>query len=1127
MENFLSFEKGEVDFENSRFTVITGPNAGGKTTIFQAIKFGLGSNERDERYSKWSNFIRHYQKHAMVELHIQNESELIQLRRTVIGGKSPFFSIKREGDTDFHRIHANDVQTLIAGLNINPDNQFAFVSQGKIDAIKGLKPTVLCSFLEEGIGLKTLRDEILQQKNDVMNLNSELQSLVTKKNSINIGLELLRPQLDRLTEKKKLLAIRDNYEDELLWANRNKIQEELIKLEEQCAQILTSIEDIKQKKEENDVEIEKYQKVITEIDGYINELSEKLGENKYKKQELTKKVNNWQNDKQLMKQELDVLTSNMEKQNKVLKNYKSQKTSANNEYKIIVKQRKSFEENIDKLVLEQIDLAEKIKRNKEFLDEYNQIVAEKQAKLKSIESNNEEIDKYNDLIKQLFQSFKDIEHKLDQNKWFLEDPTNNLLKQLDIEKNKNSSKIFDVEKRIEAYERQKMKIIDQLKQLESSLSDRRINLPANITILKNEINKLPSLQRVKGPIIDYLKYDDDLSYAIESVFGENLLYSFIADNWESLTLLKNLKQKYNAYCNIYLSKKLNITPYPGITANGVVGYLVDLIKIIGNDIDVKKVIYSKIKNCLVVKDYRAGTDIYKTHNFEGKCVTLKGQQIVSYKYVIETPYSKRPKGLLSAGTQQEQSELLKSELQSLNDELAALKVEASKLDQLQKEVYKKKDAFEDLKFVFRQRQSITTKKNRFLDEKANLEELNSMIRNEIKDLEVEIKKLERQKDPELFKWSERIHNIPLEISNINEEKKKWDKKLEENQDNLKEIEGNITTHQKKLDSTTVEHRLKKKAFQDADKEAFNIYRELEGIDDSINEINENISNKREERIGIIEERSVLDKANLQIKLNLEQANVRKSTIKQDITLKKEDLKRINAKIGEKPVEIRPIEEIQGDIAGMDKQLLNYIDVTDALLVEKDQMMHDLKYIARNQKDIENDIKAAMNTEHKMEKTYYDKFKVVLDDIQSKINEKFESSQVKQYCALDLVGDFDNLGVEIKAATTKELVKECTALSGGQVSMVSICLMLSLQEIKPTPLCMFDEAAMFLDDKNSEVVYQLIKSTLEERSIQMMVFLPKFPTSLFNLADKLIGVARTGKSESSHIFDKPKIKKVDV
>jgi chromosome segregation ATPase len=90
-------------------------------------------------------------------------------------------------------------------------------------------------------------------------------------------------------------------------------------------------------------------------------------------------------------------------------------------------------------------------------------------------------------------------------------------------------------------------------------------------------------------------------------------------------------------------------------------------------------------------------------------------------------------------------------------------------------------------------------------------------------------------------------------------------------------------------------------------------------------------------------------------------------------------------------------------------------------------------------------------------------------------------------------------------------------------MISIGLILSLLEIKSSPIVMLDEAGMFLDDRNSEASYTMIKSTLENNSIQMLLFLPKSSNALYLLADKLIGVARVGKKEVSTIFN-PKIVK---
>jgi len=1128
LENFLSFQKDEVDFGDSKFIIIVGPNWSGKTSIFQAIKFALGSNERDERYPKWSDFIRNGNKHAMVELHIQNLDDVIKIRRTVIRGKSPFFEIKRNKDKDFRKSQANEIQKIVTELKINPDNQFAFVSQGKIDAIKNLKPTELCSFLEEGIGLKALRNEILQQKSSVLNLKNDLISLNSKKNALNISLELLRPKIERLKQKKKLLEIKKIFSDELLWSNRNKLKQEIEKIDYEIVILLAEINQIKKKKEEYDGEIEKIQKKISENEQNIDLLSEKSGELKQKKQVFLVKIQSWQKEKLIVKQELDALAQKINEAEKVLDNFNKKKERLDNENKIINEKKNKTESHIDDLIKEQNQLAKKIKINTIFLEKYNQLILNKKEKLKKIQENENKIKIINNEINQLFQSFKDIEHKLEKNKWFLKNPTKNLLQQLDKELRKATLKLYEIESEIRRLEITKSKKFNKLKHLQASLRERRVILPSNINILKDEIIKRDL--NVKGPIIEHLNYNDELSYAIESVLGEKLLYSFVANNWDTLNLLKRLKKKYNVYCNIYLPKKIKIMPLNRISAKGVVGYLAELIKIIGNDIDIKKVIYSKVKNCLVVKDYQSGKELYKTLNFKGKCVTLKGEQIISYKYVYETPFLKRLKGFLSTGTQKEQSIILENEIKSLNELISEFKVEQSKLDNFQSEVFKKKESFNDLLYNFNQKQRLTAKKNHLYEQIYDLENKNANIQNNIKDHDVKIKDLETQKDPEFFKWNDRFKEIPIELDNINNEKKKWDLKYNESHELLKEVQDEINLHDNMLNIVKLEHETKKENFQKSDKTAFNIYRELENTEEEIDRVKENIFNFKEYRIGFQKEKGELDQKIIQITLNLERENIKLNSLKQEIESKNKDLERINSEIGplisEKKIKIRPIEEIKEDVLKIDKELLKYFDVEDSILVEKEQIIASLKEIAKNNEDLEKDIKAAIKTENKMENTYYAKFDVVLQKLQANINQKFTHSQIRSYCSLELSGDFKDLGVDIKAATSQKQLKSFTALSGGQVSIISICLILSLQEIKPSPLVMMDEPIMFLDDKNSEIAYQLIKITLEQNPLQMLMFLPKSSNSLYQLAEKLIGIARVGKNEISSVF-KPKIVKKKI
>ncbi|UCC18905.1 MAG: AAA family ATPase [Promethearchaeota archaeon] len=1123
LENFLSFQKDEVDFGKSKFVILVGPNWSGKTSVFQAIKFALGSNERDERYKKWSNFIRNGQNHAMVEIHIQNEEELIKVRRYVIRGHSPYFKIQRKGDKEFKKVSVQEIQKIISDLKINPDNQFAFVSQGKIDAIKNLKPSDLCLFLEEGIGLKNLRGEILQQKNNVLDLNNELQSLKSRRNTLNITLDLLNPKLERLKKKNELLGIKKNLNDELLWANRDNLEKEIANIKDIIRNVTQVLEGIKKKKEISDREINAYSNKISGKEHNINNLSKQVGELGYKKQHLVLEIQNWQKEKISAKQELDLLSQKINEIRKIIDNFERQKERIDDELKVIKRESKNVGLKIDKLISEQDLLIKKINQNKELFDEFNQINHSKQEKLVKIQANEKLILTYTDEINQLFQSFKDIEHKLEKNKWFLENPSKDLLVQLDKELKRVSLRLYELESEMKQLEISKLKKLNELKVLQASLRERRVILPSNISILKDEINKRGL--KVKGPIIDYLKYGDKLSYAIESVLGEKLLYSFVAEDWDTLSLLKRLKEKYGAYCNIYLPKKIKIIPMTKISANGVLGYLAELIKIIDDDTDIKKVIYSKVKNCLVVTDYRSGRDLYRTLNFKGKCVTLKGEQIVSYKYVFETPYLKRLKGLLSAGTQKEQSMALESEIKSLNERISELKIDQGNLDTIQKDIFKKKDSFNDLLYNFNQKQRITSKKNQLYGEIHALEKNNSDIKIEIKDIENQIEVLKSQTEPEFFKWNDRIKEIPNELSVLNGEKKKWDLKLSEHSEIFKDVKDKLDRHLYEKDSMQKEYERKRDVFQKADKTAFNIYRQLENIELELETTENEISNLKGEILLLQNKRSELERKNIQITLNYEQQNIKLNTYNQDLESKNKDLDRVNSEIGplisEELIKIRPIEEVKEDISKIDKELFKYYDVDDSILVEKDQIIASLKEISKNQKDLEKDIKAAIAAENKMEKTYYEKFSVVLENLQKKVNQKFEDSKIKSYCSLEIIGNIEDLGVDIRAATSKEQLKSFTALSGGQVSLISICLILSLQEIKPSPLCLLDEPGMFLDEKNSEVAYQLIKATLEQNPIQLFMFLPKSSSSLFLLADKLIGIARIGNNEISSVF-KPRI-----
>ena len=1116
-------DKSQTGFP--KLILIIGPNWSGKTSIFQAIKFVLGSNERDERYKKWSDFIRNGQNHAMVEIEIQSHEELLKLRRYVIRGQSPYYEMQGQGEPKFKKVQANTVQKIVKQLKINPDNHFAFVSQGKIDSIKNLKPYELSGFLEEGIGLKGLREDILGEKSSISNLNREFQSLRAKENSLQLNLELLEPKLKRLKEKNKILKERKIINDELLWANKKIIEKDIENLLIQSHEAKSLIGSIKLDLADFNRLLADKERRINVIEEEINRLSRKIGELEYRKEELVNQIQDWQQEKIKAKQQLDRMGKKISQDKAELEKQDKQKKNIENENNLLNTEIREYSQRVDDLIKEQKDLTIKVEKNSEFLIYYNKLSNNKQDIAEKIEKIAIKKEELNLDIEEIFQSLQDIDHKLNRNKWFLENPSQDLMKDFDLLIKKLSRRIFELESKSEQVRYDQGKNLEEFKSLQRSIQERRILLPSSIVLFKEEIEKRGLESKVKGPIIEYLKYNDNLSYAIESVLGERLLYSFVVSDWDTLSLLNRLKNKLNAYCNIYITKNLDIKPYPKFSANGLIGYLVDLITIINEDIDIKKVVYSKVRNCVVVKDYHSGQELYKMHNFRGKSVTLKGEQIVSYKYAYETPYIKKLKGFLSTATQKERIQNLENLIESNNEEIRDIRNRLSSLDAEQNEIYNKKNIFNDLFYNFNQKQRLTTKKNKLYDLIYSMEKDAEKYITEIKVIEDEIENFKSQQDPEFFQWTERLKTIPIETDDLNDKIKILNSKLKENNAILNQIKRKIDNSKEALLLKSAEYKKKEEEFRKADKKAFSVYQNLENVEDEIEKLDLDFLKRQKEKKVVKQAKADIEKQSLNFRIEFKQQNIKLKSLKQELDIKQKNLERIKSEIDplftSQEKRIRSIQEIEKELERIERQLLHYVDINEQIIVEKEEIVNNLAQIKSNQTNLEEDINAAIKTAKKMEQTYYNKFSEVLTILQDKINCRFESANIKAYCSLELMGDFEQLGIDIKAATSRDQLKSCTALSGGQISMISICLILSLQEIKPSPLCMFDEAGMFLDDKNSEASYQMIKTTLEQNPVQLLMFLPKSSNSLFLLADKLIGVARVGKREASTIFH-PKI-----
>ncbi len=1049
---------------------------------------------------------------------------MIGIRRTVLRGKAPFFEIKQNNEKEFKKINSLEIRKLVKSLNYNPDNQFSFVSQGKIDALKDMKPEELCIFLEEGVGLKGLRYEILEQKTQVFNLQEKLKALKTELNSWNFELKLLDPKLKRLEDKRILLKDKKSLTDELLWANREKLEKEIYILEENIKKIAIIINDLQKQLEDFTTQINEITEKIGTIEKNSEILSENIGKIRGRISELEKIIQQWKMEQQRIKERLEELEQNKNKLKGKLDNNKAKGNKISEELKLSRKNIKILDSAISNILKEQNELLEKVSIHKDFLERFKKTKAELSKKQDELIQNTQKITEINDEIDIIFAELRDVKHQFEQNKWFLKNKDENLQEKLINQRNNLDNEIHDLKEQLREIRKDYDKRVNAYKRLNYSIREKRVFLPQNVITLKEEIYNRNL--NAKGPIIELLQYDDKLGFAIESVLGKKVLFSFIAGDWNTFILLKKLKDSYNVYCNIYIPKEENIRQFSKYEKiDGVLGYLAELIKIKGNDEDVRKLIYSKVKNCLVVEDFTTGTLMHKNYKFRGKCVTLKGEQIISYDYVVETPYLKKLEGLLSPTKQMDQLYLLEMEISKLNDERKNLESLKTKIDQKYREISKKINALPTLELLFRQEQKLLSKKDNLFETRKNKNELNDNIEMQIDDLVKKVETLKKEQKPEFFEWQKRLEKIPDEFDLKNNEKKHWSKINDEKQKSLSEIQEIINEETAEFTKINISYKTTKKEFQSRDQKAFEVFQELTGLENQIKDLKIQKEKYELDKKALKEEENKIRQENLEFNLNYERKQDQLSSQQNDLQSKILDLEKVNKEIGPKilseEIKIRPIEEIEKSLLELNKELMKYADIDDTLEVEKERIIKTLKKIAKNQAQIQRDLIEAEETEKNLENTYYKKFNKIIKKLEDLINKKFEISEIKAQCSIDLSGKFENLGIKIKASLLKEQLREITALSGGQRSIIAICLILSLQEFKSSRIIVLDEAELYLDENNAEIAYKLIKGAIQMNKTQIIIFVPKASKYIYSMADKLIGVARNGAIGPSTILQ-PKI-----
>ncbi|MFW9956643.1 MAG: AAA family ATPase [Candidatus Odinarchaeota archaeon] len=210
LTNFKVFKQQEIVF-NPGTTAIVGPNGSGKTSILEAIEFGLFRmvTRKEKKVPRLEDLINHEGKRAVVELDFTapiNRREYRVVRTIHPGEKTSetkadlYLKGKKEPETSGPARVDQQIVNLL-GMDRNAFSTLTYVRQGEIDRLSRLSPKERRTDLYSMMGLSIYDKYSSNVQKDLKQYKKEIDTLFETKKTF----EQIRKHLPSRTEIEEAL----------------------------------------------------------------------------------------------------------------------------------------------------------------------------------------------------------------------------------------------------------------------------------------------------------------------------------------------------------------------------------------------------------------------------------------------------------------------------------------------------------------------------------------------------------------------------------------------------------------------------------------------------------------------------------------------------------------------------------------------------------------------------------------------------------------------------------------------------------------------------------------------------------------------------------------------------------
>jgi len=1106
--NFLSFYAGTVEFDKG-LTVLAGPNGSGKTSIFHALKFALGSNQRENRYSKWSDFIRHGASTAEVEITVKVNGQSCKFLRRIDRDGIP------RAYADGRRVKAAEHKQMVTALGLETDNPLVFMPQERINAIRDMDPFEVRRLVEEGTGLDVLRDRIALQETEVIQSRQKLEAALTESKTVERELELLQHDLSRLEKKRALQEQERELEQELKWASFDDLTERIQQTKDEIEKKESGLVGVLEEQRDIEGQISEHERESTELETKLSGLQTELGRIDAKIEEEERNLTKLEGDSKKQVSDIRQLEANVRAEKR-----KEEKLSEDLER--VSAAREQYMEQQRVLREELSDLEEERTRIRDELAsfaEWNTKRAEAHGEYKALQA---EIEGKDLLMRSLRERLQVEEAELQsiESKWsHLWDKMEN------TDEKELVKKKSQLEREITSLNEERFRKTSLVAQLQKNIDDIKIRLsetskriPESVRDLTDAISE-HNIESVKGPLISLFTAVDEISPAIEGVLSGNLPLSFVTTEYSDYQLLLKLRNKADAPSPIILLRDEEEAKRPELPQGaGIEDWLWDRLSA---DEEVQSLLGRVFGHFVLVQNSQTAIRLSTKHNL--RVVTREGSVTIPRDSKIVNHPKSEPSGMVSTAP-------LQTRLTKMEKELT---VERKRVTEIMTRLEALSNEREETMELVSQmtRWGSTWERRRKLNESIpEIEERIVTIDDELKELqrnfgkaERDLRKLDSTQPPERSRLVGQESAVRTKHRRLQSDLTKVDNKAhaserdeELKRQELKRVRENVTM----LSDSLADLRKEMKDSKDA---AAAILEKIEALRSGKGEMKEGLTKTRDELADI--RSTIRNLSERLVELNLLVKNRRLEVLqsKRLLTNLEYDLEMIEQNLEGKtrPDNIRSLDVVRNELVKLRHILDDYQDVSETVAHTENRLKDRLSELVQRVAELGEELDEAESAVKNIREQYHNGMNETLRNVEKGVNEVLGRVQFPGSVRFELALREGRYGVEFKSRIKTEGFGDISAGSGGERSLIAIGLILALQRFNPAPVYIMDEVDTFLDATNTELVSRLFHDA--SRRSQFILLTPAKSTHLLKHADKILGVVSPNGVDPSVIIESPKFK----